>query len=70
MRSFSGKATLVVGKNDPCYKLGELFTLDEYVDIFSNVILFNGADHFFKGLLDEFINLPFQYLYDRISIYM
>jgi pimeloyl-ACP methyl ester carboxylesterase len=68
VRAFSGNATLVVGKNDPYYKLGELFTLDKYSDIFNNVIIFDGADHFFKGLLNEFINLPFQYLYDRISI--
>jgi pimeloyl-ACP methyl ester carboxylesterase len=68
MRSFSGNATLVVGKNDPSYKLGELFTLDKYADIFNNVIIFDGADHFFKGLLNEFIDLPFQYLYNRISI--
>lgn len=68
MRLFSGESTLVVGKYDPNYKLGELFTLDKYADIFNNVILFDGADHFFKGLLNEFINLPFEYLYDRISI--
>jgi pimeloyl-ACP methyl ester carboxylesterase len=70
VRSFSGNSTLVVGKNDPSYKLGELFTLDQYSDIFNNVILFDGADHYFTGLLDEFINLPFQYLYDRISLYL
>jgi hypothetical protein len=68
MRLFSGNATLVVGKNDPSYKLGELFTLGKYTDIFNTVIMFDGADHFFKDLLDEFINLPFQYLYNRISI--
>jgi pimeloyl-ACP methyl ester carboxylesterase len=68
MRLFSGNTTLVVGKNDPNYKLGELFSLDKYADVFNNVIIFDGADHFFKGLLNEFINLPFQYLYNRISI--
>jgi pimeloyl-ACP methyl ester carboxylesterase len=68
MRLFSGKSTLVVGKNDPNYKLGELFTLDKYADIFNNVIMIDGADHYFKGLVNEFINLPFQYLYNRISI--
>jgi pimeloyl-ACP methyl ester carboxylesterase len=68
MKAFSGKSTLVVGKNDPNYKLGELFTIGDYKEIFNNVVLFDGADHFFKGLLNEFINLPFQYLYKRISL--
>jgi pimeloyl-ACP methyl ester carboxylesterase len=68
MKAFSGNSTLVVGKYDPYYKLGELFTIEEYKDIFNNVVLFDGADHFFKGLLNEFINLPFQYLYERVSI--
>jgi pimeloyl-ACP methyl ester carboxylesterase len=70
IRSFSGDATLVVGKNDTNYKLGELFTLDKYNDIFKNVVLYDGADHSFTGLLKEFIDLPFQYLYDRMSIYV
>jgi pimeloyl-ACP methyl ester carboxylesterase len=68
MKAFSGNSTLVVGENDPSYKLGELFTLDKYSDIFNNVKLYESADHHFKGLLNEFINLPFEYLYDRISI--
>jgi len=64
MKLFTGNATLVVGKNDPSYKFGELFSLSEYTEIFNNVVLFDKADHNFKGLLKEIIELPFKYLYD------
>ena len=67
MKLFTGNSTLVIGQNDPSYEFGKLFYDDRSLNIFNNVILFDNADHNFKGLLNEFINLPFLYLF-RISL--
>jgi pimeloyl-ACP methyl ester carboxylesterase len=69
IKLFTGNSTLIIGKKDPSYEFGELFTFDNYANIFNNVILFDNADHNFKGMINEFIDLPFRYLYNGISLY-
>ena len=64
MKLYFANSTLVIGKKDPSYSTGKLFLLDNYSTIFNIVVLFDKADHQFKGLLKEFIELPFQYLYN------
>ena len=67
MKLYTGNVTLVIGKNDPSYEFGVLFTQEKYKNIFKKIVLYDNADHNFTGLINEYINLPFQYLYDRIS---
>ena len=69
LRSFSGYAALVFGQYDPNCELAELFKQNEYLDIFNDVIIIKNANHEFKGMLEEFINLPFQYLYNKVLLY-
>ena len=68
IKLFGGSATLVMGKNDPSYELAKLFVQEKYTNIFKEIVFYDNADHKFKGLISEFVNLPFQYLYDRISL--
>lgn len=68
IKMFRGNSTLIIGNKDPSYEYGKLFKQENYSNIFTNVILFDNADHNFNGLINEFINLPLQYLYNRISI--
>ena len=68
MKLFTGNATLVMGKNDPSYELGKLFKQEIYKNTFTETVFIDNADHNFKGLINEFVNLPFQYLYGKISL--
>ena len=70
LRAFTGYATLVFGQYDPNCKVAELFTQNEYSDIFKNIILVKGANHEFRGMIKEFIDLPFFYLYNKVLVYV
>jgi len=70
LRAFTGYATLVFGQYDPNCKVAELFKQNEYLDIFNNIIIVKDANHEFKGMLKEFIDLPFLYSFNKVSVYV
>ena len=70
LRTFTGCATLVFGQFDPNCNVSEIFKQSEYLDIFNKIILVKNANHEFKGMLEEFVGLPFQYLYNKIEFYV
>jgi pimeloyl-ACP methyl ester carboxylesterase len=69
IKLFNGIKTFVIGKKDPSYEFSKILTLDnKYEGIFSDIIFLDNVNHNFKGSINEFIDLPFQYLYHRISL--
>ncbi len=61
IKLFAGeKATFVYGDLDPSYKYVEMLDLIGNNKIERKII--QGADHYFKDKLDEFINLPYEFL--------
>ena len=61
MKQFSGdKAVFIYGDLDPSYMYVEMLNLIGNEKIKWAII--PGADHHFKGMLEEFINLPYQFL--------
>ena len=61
MKLFKGeKATFVYGDLDPSYKYVEMLNLIRNEKVSWQII--HGADHHFKGKLDEFMNLPYEFL--------
>lgn len=61
MKQFKGEqAIFIYGDLDPSYKYAEMLSLIGNERIKYEII--QGADHHFKGKLDEFINLPYQFL--------
>lgn len=61
MKEFAGeRATFVYGELDPSYKYVEMLTLIKNERVKWEII--KGADHHFKGKLEEFINLPYEFL--------
>ena len=61
MKRFTGEqATFVYGDLDPSSKYAEMLASIGNKRIKREII--QDADHDFKGKLDEFINLPYQFL--------
>ena len=61
IKQFKGeRATFIYGDLDPSYKYSEMLNLIRNERIKYEII--QGADHHFKGKLDEFINLPYKFL--------
>jgi len=64
MRRSAGTSTLVIGERDPSLTLGRIVLNSKKTSGFSDVIIHPGADHQFTGMTNEFIELPFTYLFN------
>ena len=62
--AYQGVSTLIIGERDPSIVLGRIFERGIDSSGFDNVVIFPEADHQFTGKFDEFIDLPFNYLYN------
>ena len=61
MKLFTGeKASFVYGELDPSYKYTEMLSLIGNERVSWEII--KGADHHFKGMVEKFIRLPYDYL--------
>ena len=63
LKLFKGFTTLIIGEFDQSAALCRLIEGDKETIGINNLVLYENADHQFTGLLKEFIQLPFSYLF-------
>ena len=62
IKAYKGEATLIIGEKDESFKFLEIIKKFEQKNITIEAI--PNADHYFTGMLDEYIALPQKFLYN------